>query len=57
MCQTKRQVTKSTDGDWLQVVRNRRPRVLLRKQGMLVLDACQGHLTLDATSMIHENEY
>jgi hypothetical protein len=29
--------------DWLQVVWNRRPRVSLRKQGMLVLDASESH--------------
>jgi hypothetical protein len=38
-------------GDWLQVVWNRRPRVL--KQGVLVLDASEGHLTLAARSVIH----
>jgi hypothetical protein len=31
--------------DWLLIVWNRRPGVLLRKQGMLVLDAFKGHLT------------
>jgi hypothetical protein len=35
--------------DWL----HRRPTVLMRKQGMLLLDASDGHLTLDARSMIH----
>jgi hypothetical protein len=39
--------------DWLQVVWHRRPRVLLRKQGMTVLDAFKGCLTLDVISFIH----
>jgi hypothetical protein len=40
-------------GDWLQVVWNRRPRLLLRKQRILVLDVLKGHLTLDVTSAVH----
>jgi hypothetical protein len=36
-------------GNWLQVVWNRGPTVLLRKQGMLLVDAYEGYLTLDAT--------
>jgi hypothetical protein len=40
-------------GDWLQVVRSRRPRVLLRKQRLLVLDAIKDHLTLDIISAVH----
>jgi hypothetical protein len=40
-------------GDCTQVVWNRRSRVLLRKQGMLVLDAFEGHLILDVRSVIH----
>jgi hypothetical protein len=40
-------------GDCSQVGWNRRPRVMLRKQGMLVLHAFEGHLTLDVRSVIH----
>jgi hypothetical protein len=36
--------------DWLQVVWNRRPIALLRKQGMLELDAFKGHSTLKIRS-------
>jgi hypothetical protein len=39
--------------DWIEVVWNRRLRVLLRKQGMLVLDAFKGHIMLNAGSVIH----
>jgi hypothetical protein len=35
-------------GNWLQIVWNMGQSVLLRKQGMLVLDASEGQLTLDA---------
>jgi hypothetical protein len=42
--------------DGLHVVWNRRPR-LVRKQGLLVLDSYEDHLTLDARSVIHNNEY
>jgi hypothetical protein len=38
--------------DWLQVVWNRRLRVWLKKRGMLVLDAFEGHWTLDARYVI-----
>jgi hypothetical protein len=38
---------------WLQVVWDRRPRVVLRKQGMLVLVASESHLTMDTKYMIH----
>jgi hypothetical protein len=34
-------------GDWIQVAWRRRQKLLLKKQGMLVLDAFQGHLMLD----------
>jgi hypothetical protein len=44
---------KTSNLTWLQVVWNRRSRVLLRKQGMLVMDAFESHLTLDAISIIH----
>lgn len=44
--ETKIQITKWTDGGWLQVVWNRKSRALLRKQGMLVLYAFNSHLTL-----------
>jgi hypothetical protein len=37
-------------GDWLQVVCNRRPRVLLRKQKIFVF---KDHITLDVKSAIH----
>jgi hypothetical protein len=40
-------------GDWLQVVWSRRPRIIMRKQGMPVIDALEGHLTMDARSMSH----
>jgi hypothetical protein len=40
-------------GDWLKVVWNREPLVLLRKQRMLALNAFKNHLTLDARSVIH----
>jgi hypothetical protein len=40
-------------GDWIQVVYSRRPRVLLRKQGMFVLDALKGHLTLEVRPVTH----
>jgi hypothetical protein len=40
-------------GDCSKVVWKRRPRVLLTKLGMLVLDAFEGHLTLDVRSVIH----
>lgn len=39
--------------DWLQVVWDRRPREVLRKQGMLVLVASEGHLTMDTQAMIN----
>jgi hypothetical protein len=39
--------------DELEVVWNRRPSVLLIKQGMLVLDAFKGHIMLNARSVIH----
>jgi hypothetical protein len=39
---------------WLQVVWNRKPRVLLKnKNGMLMLDAFKGHLRLAVKSVIH----
>jgi hypothetical protein len=38
--------------DWLLVVWNRRPGALLRKRGMLVLDAFKGHLTPDVKATI-----
>jgi hypothetical protein len=47
--QTMRLVTRWTDGVWLQVVWKIRPRVLLRKQTILVLEAFKVHLTLDIT--------
>jgi hypothetical protein len=37
-------------GDGLQVLWNRRQRVPLRKQGMLVMDVYEGYLTLDVNS-------
>jgi hypothetical protein len=40
-------------GDWMQVVYNRRPRVLLRKQRMFVLDALKVHLTLEIRPVTH----
>jgi hypothetical protein len=48
------QMTKWTAGEWLGLVWNMRPRVLLRKQGMFVLYAFECHLTLDARSVIHK---
>jgi hypothetical protein len=39
--------------DWVQVSWNRRPKVLLRKQAMHVLDAFKGHLMLQVRSVIH----
>jgi hypothetical protein len=39
--------------DWLQVVWNSRPRALLRKHGMLVLDAFEVHLTPVARFVIY----
>jgi hypothetical protein len=45
-------MTNELMGDWLQVVWNRRPGVL-RKRGMLVLDAFKGHLTPEVKSVIH----
>jgi hypothetical protein len=38
--------------DWLSVVWNGRPGVLLREWGMLVLDAFKGHLTPEANATI-----
>jgi hypothetical protein len=40
-------------GDWLQVVWNMGPRVLLRKAGMLMQDPFKDHLILDVRSVIH----
>jgi hypothetical protein len=38
---------------WIQVVWNSIPRVLLRIQGIPVLNAFGGHLTLNVRSIIH----
>jgi hypothetical protein len=38
--------------DWTQVVWNRKPRILLRKQGKFVLDAFRGNLTPEVRSVI-----
>jgi hypothetical protein len=38
--------------DWLLLVWNRRPGALLRKRGMLGLDAFQGHLTPEVKATI-----
>jgi hypothetical protein len=38
---------------WLKVIWNRIPKVLLRKHKIIVTDAFEGHLELDARSMIH----
>jgi len=40
-------ITNELRKDWLLVEWNRRPGVLVGKQGMLVLDAYKGHLTLE----------
>jgi hypothetical protein len=39
--------------DWSQVIWNKRPRVLLRKHGMTIMEKCKVNLTLDASSLIH----
>jgi hypothetical protein len=40
-------------GSGLKVIWNKTPKVLLTKQGILVLDVFEGNLELDARSMIH----
>jgi hypothetical protein len=42
-CQSNGWMTNELIRDWLQVVWNRRPVVLVRKRGMLVLDTLKGH--------------
>lgn len=44
-CQEKGWMDQALVLDWLKVVWNNRPGALLRKRGMLVLDAFRGHLT------------
>jgi hypothetical protein len=44
---------KELTRDQIQTVWNRRPRVLLRRQGMFVLDAFKNHLTLEVRFVIH----
>jgi hypothetical protein len=39
--------------DWLQIVGNKGPRVFLRKEGVLVLYAPKGHLTLNVGPVVH----
>lgn len=59
-CQPKRcWITNELTKDWLLVEWNRRPGVLLGKQGMLILDAYKGHLTLEteATSYLLFSEH
>jgi hypothetical protein len=51
-CQPKGWMTSDLMKDWLLVVWNRRPGALLRKRGMLVLDAFKGHLTPDVKATI-----
>jgi hypothetical protein len=38
-------MTDELTKDWLLIVWNRKPGVLLRKQGMLALDVFKGHIT------------
>jgi hypothetical protein len=45
-------ITNELKKDWLLVEWNRRPGVLLGKQGMLVLDAYKGHLTLEIEATV-----
>ena len=45
-------ITNELTKDWLLVEWNRRPVVLLGKLGMLVLDACKGHLTLETEATV-----
>jgi hypothetical protein len=51
-CQPKGWMTSDLMKDWLLVVWNRRPGALLRKWGMLVLDAFKGHLTPEVKATI-----
>jgi hypothetical protein len=51
-CQPKGSMTSDLMKDWLLVVSNRRPWALLRKRGMLVLDAFKGHLTPEVKATI-----
>jgi hypothetical protein len=51
-CQPKGSMTNELTKDRLLVVRNGRPRTLLRKQGMLVLNAFTGHLTPEIKATI-----
>jgi hypothetical protein len=51
-CQPKGQMTNELMKDWLSVVWNGRPGVLLSNWRMLVLDAFKGHLTPEAKATI-----
>jgi hypothetical protein len=46
-------MTNGLKRDWLQIVWNRSPGLLLRKHGMLVLDAYKGPLTPEIRSAVH----
>ena len=45
-------ITNELTKDWLLVEWNRRSGVLLGKQGMLILDAYKGHLTLETEATV-----
>jgi hypothetical protein len=52
-CQTKGcWITNELKKDWLLVEWNRRPGVLMEKQGMLVLDAYKGHLRTEIETTV-----
>lgn len=53
-CQEKGWMTSDLMGEWLRLVWNRRPGALLKKRGMLVLDAFRGHLTPDIKGTIRD---
>lgn len=53
-CQEKGWMNSELMQDWLKVVWGRRPGALLKKRGMLVLDAFKGHLTPEVKSTIQD---
>lgn len=54
-CQEKGWMTNELMVDWVKTIWNRRPGVLLKKRGMLVLDSFKGHLTADVKEEITKN--
>jgi hypothetical protein len=53
MCLSEVRTIKRTDGGLLTSCLGQETKRLLRKQQKLVLDAFEGHLTLDVRSVIH----